>query len=81
MTINLLGLAVLLQETTKDTHASHPEEFHGHSRVRCTLALSVATVTTLAASNGVFADAESTVDNDGLLDDETILDQLANVLT
>jgi hypothetical protein len=80
MAIDLLGLAVLLQETTENTHAGHPEEFHWHTSVCCTLALSVATVTALSAGNGVLANAETRVDNDGFLDNQTILDELADVL-
>lgn len=80
MAIDLLGLAVLLQQTTKDAHASHPQEFDGHASVGCSLTLSVAAVTALSASDGVLANAETRVHNDGLLDDQTILDQLADVL-
>lgn len=80
VTINLLCFTVLLQETTEDTHASHPEEFHRHTSVCCTLALSVAAMTSLSASDGVLANAETGVNNDWLLDDQTVLDQLADVL-
>lgn len=80
MTVDFLGFAVFLKQTTEDTHASHPQEFHRHTSVRCTLALSVTAVTTLSAGDGVLADAITRVHNDGLLDDQTILDQFADVL-
>lgn len=80
MAIDLLGFAVLFQQTTEHTHASHPQEFDGHTSVGCTLALTVTTVTALSASDGVLAYAETRVHYDGFLDDQTILDQLADVL-
>jgi hypothetical protein len=80
MTIDLLGFAVLFQQTTKDTHASHPEEFHRHTSVSCTLSLTVAAMTALSACDSVLANAKTGVNNDRLLDDQTILDQFADVL-
>lgn len=81
MTVDLLRFAVLLEQATEHSHAGHPQEFHGHTSVGCTLALSVSTVTALSAGDGVLANAITRVNDDGLLDDETVLDQLADVLT
>lgn len=80
VTINLLGFAVFLQQATENSHASHPQELHWHTSVCCTLALSIAAVTSLSASDGVLANAETRVHDNGLLDDQTILDQFADVL-
>jgi hypothetical protein len=81
MTINLLGFTVLLQETTKDTHASHPQEFDWHTSVGCTTALSIAAMTSLSSGDCVLANTETRVHDDGFLDDQTVLDELADVLT
>lgn len=80
VTVDLLGFAVLLEQATQDAHASHPEVLHGHTSVGCSLALSVAAMTALSASDGVLANTETGVHHDGLLDDQTILDQFADVL-
>lgn len=80
VTVDLLGVTVLLQQTTQDTHTLHPQELDRHTGVRRTLALSEATVTTLATSLSVLAHTVARVDHDGLLDDQTVLDQFANVL-
>uniref|UniRef100_T1DJ50 Putative secreted protein n=1 Tax=Psorophora albipes TaxID=869069 RepID=T1DJ50_9DIPT len=80
MTVDLLGLAVLLQQATQHTHAVHPQQLLGHTGVGRTLPLAVAAVTSLAAGQCVLADAETRVHHDGLLDDQTVLDQLADAL-
>merc|ERR1712215_221352 len=78
--VDLLSLAVLLQETTQHPHAPHPKDLHGHTSVGRTLALSGASVSALAASDRVLAHTSTRVHSDGLADDEAILDQLADVL-
>lgn len=80
MSVDFLGLAVLLEQATQNSHAGHPEELDWHTSVRCTLPLTVAAMSALSASDGVFADAITGVNYHGLLDDQTILDQLADVL-
>lgn len=52
----------------------------GHTRVGCALPLAEAHVTALPACLLVLADTSAGVDIRGLLDDEAILDQLADVL-
>lgn len=81
VTIDLLGFAVFLQQATKDTHTSHPEEFHWSTSVRCSLALTISTMTTLSASECRFTDAETRVHDDWLFDDQTVFDQFADVLS
>uniref|UniRef100_A0A1W7R4X6 Secreted protein n=1 Tax=Aedes albopictus TaxID=7160 RepID=A0A1W7R4X6_AEDAL len=80
MTVNLLGLSVLLEQTTQDAHAVHPQQLLGHTGIGRTFPLAVAAVTSLTAGQRVLADAETGVHHDGLLDDQTILDQLADAL-
>lgn len=81
MTIDFLRFTIFLQQTTKDTHTSHPEEFDRSTSIGCTLALAIAAVTTLSASDCRFADAETRVHDNGLLDDQTVFDQFADVLS
>uniref|UniRef100_A0A2M4C1L6 Uncharacterized protein n=1 Tax=Anopheles marajoara TaxID=58244 RepID=A0A2M4C1L6_9DIPT len=80
MAIDLLRLPVLLQQTAQHTHAVHPQQLLGHTGVRRTLPLAISTVTTLAAGDRVLADAIARVHHHRLLDDQTILDQFADVL-
>jgi len=79
--VDLLAVAVLLQQAAQDALALHPHQLGGHAGVCRTLALSESAVAALAARLGVLAHTVAGVDHDGLLDDQTILDQLADVLT
>ena len=54
MTINLLGCTVLPQQAAKDTLTAHPHHLHGHTSIRSTIALTVASVTALAARFSIF---------------------------
>lgn len=80
VSVDLLVVAVLLQQATQHTLPLHPQVFDGHTGICCTLALTETTVATLAACLGVLAHAITRVHDDGLLDDQTVLDQLADVL-
>uniref|UniRef100_A0A1L8EGN8 Uncharacterized protein n=2 Tax=Haematobia irritans TaxID=7368 RepID=A0A1L8EGN8_HAEIR len=80
VTIDFLAITVFLQQTSEDTLTLHPQEFGGHTGIGCTLALTKTTVTALATSFSVFAYTITRVYNNGLLDDQTILDQFADVL-
>lgn len=81
MTIDLLAVAILLQQATQHTLPLHPQQLGGHTSICCTLALTKATVTALTACFGVLAHTVAGMHHDGLLDDQTILDQFAYVLT
>lgn len=78
--IDFLAVTVLLQQTSEDTLTLHPQEFGGHTGIGSTLALTKATVTTLATSFRIFADTIAGVHYDGFFDDQTILNQFADVL-
>jgi hypothetical protein len=80
MTIDLLSFTVFFEQATEDTHAGHPQEFDRHTSVSGTAALSIAAVTSLPAGDGVLANTETRVHNNGFLDDQTVLDELADVL-
>merc|ERR1712029_1309893 len=79
--VDLLGLTVATEQATKDTHALHPEGLLGTSGVLGTLPLSVASVASLPPGLCGLTDTGSGVDGGGLLDGETVLDQLAHILS
>jgi len=78
--VDLAGLAELAEKTTEDTLAAHPDDTGGHTGLGGTLALTSAGVTTSALGSELLAVAEERVHGLGLLDDEAILDELADVL-
>ena len=80
VSVDLLVLAVLFQQTTQHTHTSDPQNLNRHTSVGGTLPLTGAGVTALTTGFHVSADTGSRVHGDGLADDETILDQLAHML-
>ena len=79
--VDLLGLPVLAQQVPQHTHAADPQDLGGHTSIGRSLALAVAHVATLATGQGILADTSTGVHLDRLADNETILDQLADVLT
>ena len=78
--VDLLGLSVAPQQTTQNSHALHPEELLGHTGVLGTLPLTMTGVTALPSGFRILANAGSGVNSDRLLDDETVADELADVL-
>merc|ERR1719394_1825120 len=78
--INLLGLPISLKQPPENTHPHDPHSLLGGSGILGTLALSETSVPSLPACFVVLANAGSGVDGDGLLDDKTILNELADVL-
>lgn len=78
--IDLSGGTVLDEETTEDTKTTHPDDLRGHTSVGSTLSLTETTVATLAAGEVELASTRSRVHGDGLLDDQAILDELADGL-
>ena len=78
--VDLVGLTVLSQQTTKDTNAAHPEELLRDTGVHGTTALTVTSVVT--ASLGVVTNmhASTGVHQLVLADNETVLNELADVL-
>jgi len=80
VSVDLLGLAIATEQTAENAHASHPEQLLRHAGILRTLPLTVPGVTALPSGLGVLANAGSGVDGDRLLDDQTVVDQLADVL-
>ena len=80
MTVDFLRLAVAFQQTAKDSHTSDPEQFLWHAGISSTLPFAEAAVTSLTTGLGVLADTGTRVDCHRFLNDQTILDEFANVL-
>ena len=78
--VDLLGLAVLLKHATEHTQAAHPQNLLRHTGVTGTAALAEAGVSTLALGFKAAGHTGAGVDLARLLDDETVLDQLPDVL-
>merc|ERR1719394_1435046 len=78
--INLLGLPISLKQPPENTHPHDPHSLLGGSGILGTLALSETSVPSLPACFVVLANAGPGVDSNRLLDDKTILDELADVL-
>lgn len=79
--VDLLGLSVLSEQTAKDTLSSHPEDLVRHTGVARTLSLTEASVTSLSLGSHVSLMASLGVNQVRSLDDEAILDKLADILT
>merc|ERR1712071_232021 len=80
MAIDFLCFTIAFQQSPQHSHASNPHKLLGHTSIRSTLSLTKATVTALTASFCVFTNASTWVDGLGFLDDQTILNQLSDVL-
>jgi hypothetical protein len=78
--VDLTSFSVLAEETTEDTHTAHPEDLTGHTGISSTLTLTVTHVATSTLGSGMLTDTETGVANLGLADDQTILDELTDVL-
>jgi hypothetical protein len=78
--VDLAAGTVLDEETAEDTETAHPEDLRRHTGVGGTLALTVATMTALAAGKVQLASTGARVLSHGLADDETIGDELSDRL-
>ena len=80
MLVDLLGFPVALEESPEHPHTAHPDDLLWHTGVGGTLPLSSSSMTPLPASNGVLPASGTGVHSYGFSDDQTILNQLADVL-
>lgn len=76
--VDLALLAILAEQSTKNSLSSNPENLGGHTSLLGTSALAWSVVTTLSLGLEVQSNSGSRVDSDGLLNDETILNQLSD---
>lgn len=80
MLINLACLSVLSQQPTKDPLTTHPDHARRHPGLSSTLPLSRAGVSALSLCGVGLTDTEAGVHDGGLLDDEAVGIELADVL-
>ena len=78
--VDLSAGTVLDEQAAEDAEAAHPQDLAGHTGVGGTLALTEATVPSDAAGQVELACAGARVHGNGLADDETIGDELADRL-
>ncbi|RUS33022.1 LOW QUALITY PROTEIN: hypothetical protein BC938DRAFT_473475 [Jimgerdemannia flammicorona] len=78
--VDLARLAVLPKQPPQDTHTPHPEDLAGHTGISGTMAFTGASVTTDTLGGELHTNAEVRVNGGGLADNQTILDELTNVL-
>lgn len=79
--IDLLRLAVLAEEVSKDSLAPHPEYFLRETSIAGSQTLSVAAVSALALSSVQLANSGARVHGDGLLNDEAVRNELSDILS
>ena len=79
--VYLLGFSVLPKQTSQDSHASDPDDFLRHPGIGRTLPLAVAHVSTLPPGLGILPDASPGMDFDRFANDQTILDEFADILS
>ena len=78
---DLLGFSILSEKSTEDSLAAHPQDLGGHTGVLGTLSLTVTVVSALSFGLVHSLNAGARVHMDGLLEDEAISMQLADVLS
>merc|ERR1712110_195235 len=79
--VDLVGISVLLEKTTEDAHAADPQNLAGHTGILGTSSLTEAGVSTETLGLKSLAGSVARVNNGGLADDETVLDEFADILT
>jgi hypothetical protein len=77
--IDLPGLSILAQKSSKDTLATHPDDLGWHARFGGTLPLTGASVPPFAFGGEKVTRTGAGVDDSRLYDDSAVLDQLADV--
>ena len=81
MLVDLLGFSVLSQQAAQHSLSSHPEDLVWHTSIAGTFSLTEASVASLSLGGHVASVARLGVHGIWSLDDEAILDELANTLT
>lgn len=78
--VDLASFTVLAEHATENAHTTQPNDLGGHASFTGTATLTSALVTTLALSLSHQANTGAAVDFDGLLEDQAVLDELADSL-
>ena len=79
MLLYTILVPVSLEESSENSHSLHPKFLLAGSGVCCSLPLTKPTMTTLSPGLVVGSHSGPGVDSNGLLDHETVLDQLPDV--
>jgi len=80
LAVDFLLVSIPSEKSTEDTKASHPQDLLGHTGVLGTLSLTVTLMATLALGLGPLLAAGTRVGGDVLSHDQSVLDELSNVL-
>ena len=81
MLVDLLGLSILAQQSTKHSLSTHPEYFEGGTGILCALAATITGVSSLVLRLNVTLVSGLGVYGVGLAHDEAVLDQLSDILS
>ena len=81
LAVNFLLVTIPAEKATEDTQAAHPDDLLGHTSIPGTLSLTLALMATLALGLSPLLAAGAGVSGHVLSHDQTVLDQLPNVLT
>jgi len=79
--VDLLGITVLSEESSENSHSADPDDLGGQTGITSTLSLTGTGVSSLSLGEKVLSDSGAGVDHLWLTNDQTILDQLSDVLT
>jgi hypothetical protein len=79
--INFLCLSVFSKETSQNSHSANPDNLGRHSGLSRTVSFSCSSMAALSLGSQILSNSGSRVDGLRLFDDETILDELSNVLS
>lgn len=78
--VDLAAGTILDEKTAENTETAHPDDLARHTSIRSTLPLTETTVSTNSSCSCEFPGARSRVHGDGLSDNETICNELADGL-
>jgi len=81
MSIDFLVLAILLQESSQDSHPPNPKHFDRHSGVCRSLPFSGTGVSALTSGLSILTNAGSRVDGHWLSNNKSVFNQFTDVLS
>lgn len=81
MLVNLAGSSVLGKKSSNNSQSSHPDNLSGHSGISSTLSLTVTSMSTGSSGLVKSSSSSSRVASSGLVDNQTIGDQLSDGLS
>ena len=79
--VNLFCLSVFSKQPSEHSHTSHPDGLFRHTCIRCTFSFTIAAMPTLLSGFICLSNTSTAVDDLWLFDDQTIFDELTDILT